>query len=187
MAAPILNPAVSTVPGVILALNEKLSTLTWPTLAGNDQAVSVYDGMTGPSEPANYVTIAAGSGAVKMRDAGTWTQLQAPHREEAYSVGLEISCLVGGSDDVGDFGLSDAQRSSRANAFAIFATIQTAVRTDMRLTSVADPPGILWSSVAVSGIDQTGEDDPESQAGRACTLRVDFHVLAILNSPTGVV
>lgn len=187
MSAPLLTPTVSTIPGTVLALMEKLQGLTWPTLLGTDNNVEVFDGITGTSVPANYVTLGAGTG-IKVEPGKTWTPLGAPHYEEAFSVGCEVSCLVGGSNLPGDFGVSDAQRSARSNAFAIFETIRTALRADLRLTNVTDPPGILWSSVKITGdVVQTDEEDPEAAAGRACTLPFSFYAVAVVYSPTGAV
>ena len=91
------------------------------------------------------------------------------------------SSYVGGSAAHADYSAaSDAQRNARTNAFAIVGAIETALRIDHNLTSgVADNPHIYWCEVGTRiDLEQTADDDPESDKGRIATVTFDIHARA---------
>lgn len=175
------DSSTSTVAAFVQAILELLSGLTWPTLVGDDEEVYVFDGITGPNEPSNFI-IVGGSQTPAISGTQHWRGLGAQRKLEDYTVSLTISCYVAGDDSQAFDGtnpstVSDAQMQARNNAFALMAQIETQLRgVGVMLTNVADPPNNIWCELGPKvNVQQTADGDPESDKGRICTIETEIH------------
>ena len=176
--------STSTEPSVLLALLEKFAGLTYPTLLGSNEPVYVFDGITGPNQPDNFIQV-GGTQDPTISGGQVFAGLGATVKYEDYVIDCAISCYVGGDDNPGwgsadtatsSAAKSEAQLSARSNAYAIFAQIEQALISDIQLQNVADPVNpftVLWCEVVPKTTTQTNDDDPESSKGRACNIYFD--------------
>jgi hypothetical protein len=171
--------ATSTLPGVILALLEKFNGLTYPKMLGEPSPVYVLDGIPGPDAPDHYLSV-GGDGRPAGEISQRYQNLGGTRRDEDVTVHCLASSYVAGAAAPADYSVaSDAQRNARTNAFAIVGAIETALRSDKNLTNVTDAPGIYWcEAVTVGELEQSADDDVESDKGRTATVRFDIHARA---------
>lgn len=173
----------STIPGVIDAILQKATESTY-TYNGKQLQVTVFDGFPGPNQPP--VLIAVG-GAVDPTVEGEseWAGLGSTVRYERYDVRCYVSAYIGGDgtqgvDPTSPRSTADAQRTARAQAFAVFKTLEAALRSDRELIQVATPPGIMWCEVWRVGLQQTTAED--AAPGRLATIEFAVHVRARLDA-----
>lgn len=163
------------IPAIMLALLEKFATLTYPAMVGGGPVV-VLDGISGPHAPDHYVSV-GGNGKPAATADQVFMNLGGSARDEEVTINCEASSWVGGAPDPGDHSAaSDAQRNARTNAYGIVGAIETALRIDKNLTvGITDTPSIYWCAVGDhSELEQTSEEDPDSEKGRWATVSFDI-------------
>lgn len=169
--------ANSSIPAVIdylLATLRALSIVTNPTTP-----VQVFDGFPGPSIPDDFVAIGGGSFPT-ANGPEDWAAIGALKRDEDYLVEIAISAYRGGSSDSNNpLDSSNAQKTARDRAFAIWSAIDGAVRgTQAKVT--LGPPGSptinMWSGITDITVEQTDVNDPNALMGRRCTIVFYLHV-----------
>ncbi len=174
--------STSALPGVMLALLQKFASLDYSLGNTQDPTLYIFDGITGPNLPDNYVSL-GGEQDPAASGEQQWANLGATAVNEDITIECEVSSYVGGTDDGSNWSpsstvtdqvaqVSDAQLSARTNAFAIYAAIEVALKNDPQLAAVDNPPtGLLWTKVGQrEQIIQTARNDPESMKGRRCRL-----------------
>lgn len=173
--------STSTMPSVTLALLQKFSGLTYPTMLGSNEPVEVFDGIPGPNQPDNYIQV-GGTQAPAIAGGQVFAGLGATVKYEDYVIDCAISSFIGGDADQ-PFATaqeaSDAMLSARTNAFAIFAQIEQAMVSDIQLQSVTTPVNpftVLWTELVPKTVEQTADGDPESEKGRICNIFFDIRV-----------
>ena len=169
-----MTTQVTSVPNVIDALLSKIRALT--AVTGAQPPVLVYDGPPGPDEPDLYVTVGGGTEVVsdgRQTVASLGSAATKPASfDENYAISGWVYSFVGGGDDAGVAGVSDAQKTARDNAYTIFEAISTAIQNDPTLaaeTSVfPDGNGLAsgWINVEDHRLEQTNPDDDKSAFGR---------------------
>lgn len=166
----------TSIPNVIDALLTKWRGLA-VKVAGVDSLI-VFDGMPGSYLPDTFACVGGLPGNT-VNGAQDWASLGAAYtgtpasRDEKYTITCYARSYVGGSDDAGGTGFSDAQKTARDNAFAVVSVLEDAVRTDPVLRNVTsvfpDGQGLKtgWLSFGTRyDVEQTPEDDASAEKGR---------------------
>lgn len=174
---------VSLVPEVIDYLLGMFRGLTVPDLVdavGNPLDLLVYDGYPGTDLEDTFVAIGGGydptaMGTQEFISLGQPTN--APSRDERVEIRCYATSFVGGADDGGASGQSDAQYLARTNVYRILAAIEAALRTDPQLGGPhATPPTAQplltsgWVEFSAGNLTQTNEIDQSVTMGRHATV-----------------
>ncbi len=179
--------STSTQPSVVIALLEKFAGLSYPALLGSNEPVYVFDGITGPNQPDNFIQV-GGTQDPAIAGGQVFAGLGATVKYEDYVIDCAVSCYVGGDANAGwgstdtassAAAASDAMLSARSNAYAIFTQIEQAMISDIQLQSISNPVNpttVLWTELVPKTTVQTTDQDPESDKGRACTIYFDIRV-----------
>jgi hypothetical protein len=167
----------STIGAMRLALLEKWSGLTWPALGGSGEPPVIFDGVPTANQPDNLIAL-GGTTMPTSTGRQPFAGLGGVYKYENYEIVCFVSCYVGGAQGSGVASSvadpSDAQGTAATNAYAILAVIETALRQDKQLSSVTNPPGILWCDLQPVNEENTSADSPEASMGRSTTI--EFHV-----------
>jgi hypothetical protein len=137
--------------------------------------VIVFDGTPGPNWPATWVAV---GGNPDPDEAGivTWSALGARRQEGNYEVEFTICSLVGGSDNLGQPGSSDAQATARMNVSVIFDAISDALRADVNFSAQNGGPALVqWCNISKMLYKQTPNPEipnDDGSLGRSSKLKV---------------
>lgn len=147
------------------------------------QPVVVFDGYSGPSYPNLFVQV-GGEPEPTADGKQEWISLGSSNggvpasRDELVTIHCYVFSAIGGDDDLGQSGASDAQKTARDNAFYVVRAIESALRSDVFLANGGTPVlrYAAWASFAESHfiVTQTSGDDEDAAQFRKC--RVDFDV-----------
>jgi hypothetical protein len=147
----------------------------------------VVDGTLAANWPNLFVSVGGFSDEPTNTGIVNWATLGARRQEENFSTELVIWSWVGGSDNLGQSGTSDAQYQARTNVATIFYAISNAIRitTNVNFSSYNNGEQLVqWCNVSKMTMQQTpnhlmGDD---GVLGRSCMLRVTVTARAYVES-----
>jgi hypothetical protein len=167
---------VSSVGPVIDAIVAMVRALPAVAGSGNTPPVPVIDGPPGgANKPPQFVSI-MGQGPVDTSTSRqTWASLGHFTRDETYNVNGTVFCYVGGDDDLGQAGPSDAQQAARDQASTLLQAVEAQLISDPDLSGQnGGNELVLWALVSGTRMTQTGPHDEEIDKGRWC--QIDFTI-----------
>lgn len=180
----------TSVPNVIDAILHKIRGLA---VCDPKTGCQVLDGPPpGPETPDLYVTI-GGDVDPTIDGQQDWMSLgavpgTAPALDERYLLNGYIYAYCGGADDGSGLASSDAQKTARDSAYAVFAAIEAALRVDPCLIAETGVfpngrgLGTGWVGMNQHRLEQTDPEDDRSSYGRYVTIRFSLAVFHRLYS-----
>ena len=174
---PVIDASIAMIRN--LALTETITSTT-PT------PVTVFDGPPGGANiPQVFIAIGGQDTNDPIPDGNEdWSYLGAMGRYERYDIVGHVYAFVGGDDNLGQTGPSDAQATARAQVTAIMQAIEAGYLADVSLSNEnGGDQLVIWAYVQRVKLQQTTANDSEASKGRWCQADFTVNVYNTLTVP----
>ena len=152
---------------------------------GNTPSVPVIDGPPGGAGiPPTFISFLGQGDTDASETTEEWAWIGSRGRYENYGVRGAVYCFVGGDDNLGQSGFSDAQQQARAKANVLLQAVEAGLLAD---PSLSEQNGgdqlVVWAYLTSSRLRQTGPDDPDITKGRWAQFDFTISVKNTLSLP----
>lgn len=162
--------------------------LTQTVTSKTPVAVPVFDGPPGGAHiPQVFIAIAGQHPQDGPNGTEEWAYIGDAGRYEKYNLTGHIYCLVGGDDNLGQSGPSDAQQAARRAVSGLMKQIEAGYLADVSLSNQnAGQQLVIWAYVRNAKLTQTSANDPDIEKGRWAQIDFVVNVYNTLTIPSFV-